>query len=228
MNVLRKHFVAFIDILGFSGMVVDDCQAATTSHKNLDKLIEVHNATKARFGGETPYGLLQFSDSAIIAHPFEASRFRQFVEVVGGHQRQLLERGLLCRGGIAYGWHYSAEGFVFSQGLIEAYHLESSVARYPRIVVSSDLLSILEYADDVDWGVPLMVEDDGAVFVDYMQGYATADTGDRVRELRDAHSKAPSAIREKILWLCNYYDYSARKQADSLSSPRFRRFSRGT
>jgi hypothetical protein len=47
---------------------------------------------------------------------------------------------LSVRGAIAYGSVYHRKSVVFGQGLINAYRLESSVARYPRIV----------FADDVD------------------------------------------------------------------------------
>ena len=48
---LTHHFVAFIDILGFSAMVDADCSSPSGTEKYIDKLYKIHNdvtAIKAR------------------------------------------------------------------------------------------------------------------------------------------------------------------------------------
>jgi hypothetical protein len=47
--------------------------------------------------------------------------------------RTLPERGFLIRGAVANGRLYQST--VFGDGLVRAYHIESTVAKYPRIMI---------------------------------------------------------------------------------------------
>jgi hypothetical protein len=43
---LANHFVAFIDLLGFSNMVKHGCESPETAHKYINKLKATHKQTK--------------------------------------------------------------------------------------------------------------------------------------------------------------------------------------
>ncbi|MGD0109811.1 MAG: hypothetical protein ABSC06_38180 [Rhodopila sp.] len=87
-----------------------------------------------------------FSDCVIISYELEYSIERilddafQMISALAG---MALMRGVLVRGGIAFGECYHNFGAVFGKGLIEAYHLESKEAIYPRFLVSEGLVSHL-------------------------------------------------------------------------------------
>lgn len=58
----------------------------------------------------------------------------------------LLEKGILFRGGLTVGnLIHNNNGIVFGQGLIDAYKLESCNAKFPRIILSDNLLNELNY-----------------------------------------------------------------------------------
>lgn len=58
----------------------------------------------------------------------------------------LLEKGILLRGGMTIGnIIHTGNGTVFGQGLIDAYHLESKSAKYPRVILSDKLIKELNY-----------------------------------------------------------------------------------
>jgi hypothetical protein len=69
--------------------------------------------------------------------------------IVMDHARSLISKiaslaftqNLLVRGGMTIGKLYHQEGVVFGQGLIDAYGLESEVAVYPRVVLSTAMSS---------------------------------------------------------------------------------------
>ena len=167
---LSHHFVAFLDLLGFATMVEDAAERHGQGRSSLLRLREVHEQTRARFERMQGYTLFQFSDSIVVARRFERHLLQEFLSVVADYQRSLLERRLLCRGGIAYGKHFVDGTFLFSAGLIAAYRLEQAVARYPRVVVSSDLLSLVAASPADLAGLPLLKEDDGVAFVDFLRG----------------------------------------------------------
>jgi hypothetical protein len=204
---LRQHFVAFLDVLGFSEMVEADVLGDT--QENLSKLFRCHQSAAVVFRDDVNCQIIQFSDSVVISMPYDASRFEWFASRVGDYQRLLLDERLLCRGGIAVNKHFSNGSFTFSAGLIQAYRVESHSARYPRVVVSPDVQELV-YPDRTATPPFLLREDDGLLFVDYLgltrrrkPKLLERAVAEVVKTL--AASKSPS-VREKGLWLAHYSD----------------------
>jgi len=153
--------------------------------------------------------------------PYSEARFEWFASRVADYQRLLLDEQLLCRGGIAVNKHFSNGSFTFSAGLIQAYKVESKAARYPRVVISPEVLDLV-YPDRT--GIPniLVKEDDGLLFVDYIgltknkkPKLLKSSVTMKVKNLSE--SDIPS-VREKGLWLASYSDAIL---GTNLGSPRF-------
>ena len=163
--VVRQHFVAFLDVLGFSEMV--EAGLVDQGQGHLAKLFRCHQSASVIFRDDVNCQIIQFSDSIVVATPYDATRFEWFAARVADYQRLLLDERLLCRGGIAVDKHFSNGTFTFSAGLIHAYRVESKLARYPRVVVSPEVLALVYPSRGV---VPriLVKEDDGLLFVDYL------------------------------------------------------------
>jgi hypothetical protein len=217
-----NHFVAFIDVLGFAEMVRHDTEAGDGRRLFVEKLYEVNQefASRAATLGEE-FRITQFSDSIVVSHPFVLERAPGFFRAVSGFQVELLKRELLCRGGVTYGKHFSSASFMFSDAMISAYRIESTQARYPRIVVSTDLVDLL---GDKKCGVAelLVREDDGAAFIDYLKLMDPSDRGAIVeiveQMVRRSGPKDSPSVQEKIRWLAQYADLTI---GTTLSSPRF-------
>lgn len=218
----KNHYVAFIDILGFSAMVEHDSRVAQDGRLYVDKLYEVHRAIGREVAGiGFQVDLIQFSDSVVLATAVRVGVLFEFCELVAKYQKQLLERHLLCRGGIAYGKHFSARDFVFSDALIQAYRLETSTARYPRIVLSSDVYELQERSERQRLSPILLKEEDGALFVDYL---SCADEVEKAGlTLAVTHVCRAAAgttdVAEKLRWLAAYADFRLQTR---LSEERFR------
>lgn len=200
------HFVAFIDLLGFAEMVRADCEAPDGTQTFLALLNEVHEATRKRLTEPAECELVQFSDSVVLSRPFEPKGFEPFLKLVAAFQRDLVVRGLLCRGGIAYGKHYSSGTFMFSQGLINAYRLEQS-ARFPRVVVSQDLLKLLVPKQLKAEGLPLMIADDNVPFINFIDEDSLPSAINVVKEHLEKNDTPD--IREKALWLARYLEFAS-------------------
>ena len=216
---LRQHFVAFLDVLGFTEMVAKDLSG--DRQENLSKLFRCHQSAAVVFRDDPSCTIIQFSDSIVVAMPYSAPHFEWFATKIAEYQRLLLDEELLCRGGIAINKHFSNGSFTFSAGLIQAYKVESKSARYPRVVVSPEVLDLV-FPDRTQDPPFLVREDDGLLFVDYLgltkqkKPKHLARTIDaKVTEL--ASSGNPS-VREKGLWIAAYSDAIL---GTSLSSPRF-------
>ncbi|SBT06400.1 conserved hypothetical protein [Candidatus Accumulibacter aalborgensis] len=204
---IKQHYVAFLDVLGFSEMVQFD--TINDSEEYLNRLFRCHQRAAAIFDGSPDCSILQFSDSIVISKPYDSTAFEWFVKRVGDYQRLLLDEELLCRGGIAINKHFSNASFTFSAGLIDAYMVESKMARYPRVVVSPE---VLDLALPGRKSIPpfLVQEDDGLFFVDYLgltKNKRRKHLHDVVARivLRLLTSPEPS-VREKGRWLAAYSD----------------------
>ncbi len=197
------YFVAFIDILGFSKMVEDDIHSESTVF--LEKLFRVYRKSKEMISGEC--NITQFSDSIIISRRYAREKFKSFIEVVSMYQKMLLEEKLLCRGGIAFGRHFQDADFVFSEALIKAYYIECTEAKYPRIVISNDLIDLVDISDLT--GSELIRENDNTVFVNYLNVVDDEERKLILESLRDLYAQyqSNSKIRAKLLWLLQYADY---------------------
>lgn len=216
---LTQHFVAFLDILGFKEMVESDTKGQNNVY--LSKLFKCHQSAAQIFHDAPDCQISQFSDSIVISKPFAAESFERFAVRIAQYQQLLLNEHMLCRGGIAVNKHFSNGSFTFSAGLIEAYRVESKTARYPRVVVSPEVMELI-FPDKVVPPSILVLEDDGLYFVDYIG----ADLR-KHRQLRTSVTTVvtsllmspDSAVREKGLWLAAYSDAVL---GTALSLPKFR------
>jgi hypothetical protein len=153
----EDQFVLFLDFLGFSEAATrwDAARiapliellahiAATRSPFFLDGSAQQDGSYKIQVQPETS----TFSDHIVTSYPLrldEDERFKSLwldllvqdaQRVVGGVALRALKLGLLVRGGITIGKLYHHNGVVFGEGMVDAHRLESSVAIYPRVVIS--------------------------------------------------------------------------------------------
>lgn len=216
---VRQHYVAFLDVLGFSEMVEADLGEETQG--NLIKLFRCHQSAAVIFRDDVNCQIIQFSDSIVVATPYDAARFEWFASRVADYQRLLLDERLLCRGGIAVDKHFSNGSFTFSAGLIRAYRVESKAARYPRVVVSTEVLELV-YPNKDNTPSSLIKEDDGLLFVDYLgltRRRRPALLRTAVTELvQNLSVHSSPSVREKGHWLAAYSDAVLHT---TLSVPRF-------
>lgn len=206
---LKSYIVAFIDLLGFSSMVTHDCEAPNGKQKFIESLYVCHMETRGLKKHHPGLQLIQFSDSVVFALPYSVDNYISIIEIVSNYQYNLLAKGILCRGGVSYGKHFFAEDFLFSNGMIEAYRLESQVALSPRVVVSNHLLELVKpriIAQEAN--VPLRFEQDGLWFIDYLFRRDPNKTWSSISAIVPTKLSLSSSIRSKHIWLIGYYNHS--------------------
>jgi hypothetical protein len=142
-----NRYVAFLDILGFAGLVEKSEKDPTT----FDKVLAVTRglAETTRIVADE-WGMLidnqdivstTFSDSIVISVPEPPDRtavgslYAVMFAVQGLFRKLLVDLGVLIRGGIARGPTYHEDGILFGRAVIDAYKLERDVAKVARIAV---------------------------------------------------------------------------------------------
>lgn len=206
---LSQHIVAFIDILGFSSMVKHDCEKAVLSDSFAEKLYDAHMNAKEIKKNNRSLNIIQFSDSIVISLPYSEDNTKLMLNIVSNYQHDLFNKKLLCRGGISYGKHFIEDDFLFSMGLIDAYHIEKEKAKYPRIVVSKDLLNLLSQKNCTSIKNELLIqESDGEYFIDYFGNREKEKIEETVKEIEKKFNHYESSVRAKYEWLINYFTFS--------------------
>ncbi len=166
----EKRIVAFVDILGFKQIIKDSetnknklriIHQALNFLKNQEKpgvwglqLAEMEeDAQKRRL---TDFDLSKrtsctcFSDSIVISVRADDNKVNEVTSTMIANLSyigaKLLTEGILLRGAMTIGkLIHTDSGIIMGQALIEAYELETNVAKHARIVISKKLLDQLNY-----------------------------------------------------------------------------------
>ena len=179
----EDRIVCFLDILGFKN-IIEESEKDNLKLQNTLKALKILNTYK--IDSEQNYGathesvqVTQFSDSIVISFLIEERD--QLILALFNLQEMIVELfdyGFLLRGGISSGNLIHTDNILIGTALHEAYELESSIAIYPRIIISQQLIN--NYLDinnsDDDFGRDfeeshindiLLNCDDGYYMIDY-------------------------------------------------------------
>jgi hypothetical protein len=223
-----ERYVAFIDILGFKDMVlhINANVAAFQVLLGLPAILErVAGENHAMFSDKPDFQCTAFSDSIVIST--DASSVAQFVGIysiihaVLELAKTFMKANALVRGGISKGMLYHKGPILFGEGVVQAYELETNIARVPRVVVSPEVRLRWDEAFAGGRWIPVLkdvirTDDDGMGFVDLFHfprgdsiDNGTRDfirtAGNTLAHLLDK-PRLPLAAWTKVVWLANQYN----------------------
>lgn len=178
MEDYRECFVAFIDILGFKRVINEkECKSIRSIFAELQRF-KPHPIIK----NSEVYRYIKtyiMSDSIVVY--IESEREDAFValaDVCAQIQIKLssMTPPILTRGGIAEGGLYHENNVLFGKGLTRAYLIESTLAKYPRIVFTEETRqSALKHMGKMytlDYNHMYYKHDDDMLYyIDYMNTY---------------------------------------------------------
>lgn len=141
------RFCCFIDILGFKNHINE---LKINDEPNINKVKSIHEALKKikEIGENSQVGsqdckVSQFSDNIVISFSYyERGQFLKLLLSILHIQLKLVQNGFLIRGGISIERLFHSDEFVFGTALVNAYELESKQAKYPRIILDSNVIEI--------------------------------------------------------------------------------------
>lgn len=136
-----QRAIAFIDILGFSELVLKLDNDPSLIRQIKDVMNTMARTQAIYETKETTRRISIFSDTIIIS---DERRELGFVllntRLVA---QELLDRGVLSRGAVIVGNLFHQGNIIFGSGLVEAYRTEQSLAIYPRILLDQELAEIV-------------------------------------------------------------------------------------
>jgi hypothetical protein len=147
----------------------------------------------------------------------------------------LLKQGIFIRGAITKGKLYHDDKTVFGEGLVRAFDFESRIARFPRVVVTTDVVQDINAASqnfphDSNFKDILKQADDGPMYLNVLHDICTSlkfalygepPTGftaeaffAHVKQVRDKiqgefdTSFDDPTIFEKLQWFARYWNHT--------------------
>ena len=169
-----RRYVAFLDILGFAEHVrISNVNPARA--EVLHRLMWSAGITEEVGGGDYDgEEFTVFSDSLLVSHP----DFTALLHSVSGSWKQYARQGFFLRGGVAYGDVVHRGSVAYGQAVIDAYRLESKVARVPRVVIDPAIL--VEPADHPGPGSEILssvmrCDTDGICYLDTYSCFSTSE-----------------------------------------------------
>lgn len=238
----NNRYVAFLDILGFKNMVCE-------SEKNLQILDVINKALDytrtiqhENYEGEYPMSELGkqvsvFSDSIVISYKMETggAGFNVLVDLIY-ICNDLLSLGILVRGGVTIGQLIHEDNKCFGPAMVEAYRIETKIAKYPRIIIDPEVITYdLKYRGEnntlefekkyirnlIDY------DEDGLMYLDYLGSFREVDEDDvylgylcKVKKfIIDSISSfsGNQEILSKYGWLKSYFNKTVRKFCPSFN-----------
>lgn len=139
----EERVVAFVDILGFGTLVAKADKDPSLRLKIYEALRNVSTFTVPSVKG-TEFRAQNFSDSLIISAANTGDGLWHVLFSLSDLTLNLLEIGVLVRGGVTIGGVHHDDEVVFGMGVNEAYRLESTIAKSPRVILSARALQAAE------------------------------------------------------------------------------------
>lgn len=138
----ENRVCCFLDFLGFKEIV----EKTTINPSELDKIIEAINMAREHFEIENPGKrtvVTQFSDSIVVSFPYDTeSEVFYTLNDIQMYLARLIYRGYIVRGGISLGPLVHTTEILIGPAMIDAYELESKIAKFPRVILSKDVYEL--------------------------------------------------------------------------------------
>lgn len=227
MRHYEDRYIAFVDILGFSGLV----KRTESEPELIEKLATILEAFKVnaelsekREQSNAPedYGLRISSFSDCILLSANSNSIGSVILAITCIHLciQLLSLGILTRGAISHGKLIHTNRIVFGQGLIDAYHLENKVAVYPRIILDQKFVEMLFSKSSMQSSSDFVRRDhDGLYHLHIFQaqlstmslkGSLESNMTLGRSEIEKAVNELDMSIKAKAGWLARYFnEYAA-------------------
>lgn len=233
-DAYEERAVAFVDILGFQRLVNQaDCDEQFRLNL-IDSLSKVRAiAPPASDGGESDLRAQNFSDSLILSARNTPLGLWHLLFALDSLAWNLLSKGVLTRGAVTIGNVFHNQSAIFGPSVNEAYHLESAIAKVPRVILSKKALAAADaYAhQEEEWRIYRESRirrdpNDGVWFLNYLLelGVFNRPNGDIAEKrqhpmfvqgmhMRDLiqtqidQAVEEPGVYEKLAWLGQYWNW---------------------
>lgn len=220
--VYEERLILFLDFLGFKalikqssndGRLIARIAQAITHIKKIVEEADIYDKQK----------VTQFSDSIVVSYVIDdKSAVFSLINNIGLCIIELVQRGLLVRGAITSGDLLHTDDCLFGPAMVQAYELESTVAKHPRVIIDQKIFDIAKRShaehhdpnEELEYVKQFLTKDvDGYFYIDYISWHSTVavigmDTDDYPSYISNLGVMIKGGllnkdfrVQEKYLWL---------------------------
>lgn len=198
--------VAYLDILGFKNLVLDESKCETIGAV-LHLPYVFSGEDVATFFKLSSIQLSSISDSIVISIPAKKKNaMNKIVRMASVFSVSLLwGYGLLLRGAISVGPLYHDEQVVYGPALVKAYLLEQNAAIYPRILMEpTELEAAIQSCSDNsrrENREAFRLDQDERLYLDIFRHFHDAEKLAQCRAWVDRAQPQEQRVAEKYAWM---------------------------
>jgi hypothetical protein len=225
----EEKVIAFLDVLGWRKLVersVNDeiLRQHMTLNINMVRNMTVGNKYSIEQRPEnTPTQIIQFSDSIVISSDSTTEGVQGLLFQVQFLIGSFFLPSFFIRGGITKGQLLHRDSIIFGPALIRAYDLESTIARYPRVIIDPeqmDFFSTIVNTGGFNQILDFVNHDDDISFVNILKPHPSGGKGaafhmesahrmiSRLLTTENQNEQMEPNVKSKINWFINYYNAS--------------------
>jgi len=208
------RYCAFLDILGFTDLIGDIARGHIEFEVVRELLRKIHQPSKYDTAGTADFRATTISDAIALSTSFSANGLAVIVDLVSSLTLGALEAGYFMRGGLCRGLLYHDNDMVFGEAFIKAYRIESSVARYPRVMVTKQVYDDALGSNRKSYfQTHLAQSDDGPYFVDVLEDIRIG------LKIIDAAALSPTITEAKLASFAKMREQIERRVAEAADNP---------
>lgn len=221
----ENRLILFIDFLGFQ----EHIGRTITDERHLDRIAAALRALR-EVGMERELfesqQLTHFSDSVVVSFRIEeTSAVFWLLNQIGMAVIEMAGSGFLVRGAVTVGPLVHTSDLLLGPAMVDAYRLESKVARFPRVIIDPKVIEVARRhrsdqhnSDEEEAYVRsgLAQDQDDWLWIDYVSWDAVLSAGLDAdaypeylavlsRMVRDGLAHAEWRVNEKMIWLHGEY-----------------------
>jgi hypothetical protein len=194
------RYVAFVDILGFSDIVRRSEKDQTTIRIDaLAKALVDIGAWHPSINESDDFQFQSFSDSIVMSSAATLTGLAHIFYSITELTLRLLSDGLLIRGAVAKGKLHHKQAVIFGPSLLEAYNLEHTIAKYPRVVLSREVYRDFHRVADSYIFPKIRLDEDGPPFLDTLAGYSRLNEGEPTPEFLNSPEILAAQVCQRAL-----------------------------
>jgi hypothetical protein len=227
--IYEERYCAFVDILGFSELIGRLAKGSMTFQELRQLLDTIHSPVFVTHPiKDSDIRTQSISDALRISAKCNERGLQHVMGVLYELSFKSLANGYFVRGSLVKGRLYHDSKMVFGEAMVRAYLLERDVVRYPRIMISSDVLSDIR-ASTLQMPAGKLVDfvikaTDGPWYLDIlktMYDFLTLEAdkkkermtffnqiADQIQKRFDEASDNPRHF-EKVEWFARYWNFYA-------------------
>jgi hypothetical protein len=226
----EDRYCAFVDILGFKTLLrTSECEKIQTLLSHVHKPFPGTQDNQERTG----YRAQSISDAVVVSTNATDIGLRHLFIALSWLQGLFFLTGVYLRGAIVRGPIFHDERMAFGEALVEAYRIECTVARFPRIMIASSVMNDVDISKQAEWFKKKMKQSDDGSYLHFLDSL-NQFTGkyippfDLRRHVLDRFIIGAKTLQrnydaslgnrhyEKLRWLANYFNDSIHPQCSEL------------